>query len=116
TAVLDPKASNEESRMISLRIRAGEDRQAIAKQCGTSVDMLEPSYSLAIEDLEDDGPQRAEEERLRARQLAVASRDRQLRVARNEMLESTAYQGMWRGRRLRLPAAADNLNFAAPAM
>ena len=39
--------------MISLRIRAGEDRQRIAKQCGTSVEMLERSYSFAIEDLED---------------------------------------------------------------
>jgi hypothetical protein len=43
--------------MISLRIRGGDDRQAIAKQCGTSVEMLERSYSLAIEDLEDEGPQ-----------------------------------------------------------
>jgi len=67
--------------MISLRTRAGEDRQAIAKQCGTSVEMLERSYSFAIEDLEDEGPQPAEDERLRARQLALASRDRQLRVA-----------------------------------
>ena len=67
--------------MISLRIRAGEDRQAIAKQCGTSVEMLERSYSFAIEDLEDEGPQPAEEERLRARQLALAGRRRQLRVA-----------------------------------
>jgi hypothetical protein len=67
--------------MISLRIRAGEDRQAIAKQCGTSVEMLERSYSFAIEDLEDEGPQPAEEERLRARQMALAGRRRQLRVA-----------------------------------
>jgi hypothetical protein len=35
--------------MISLRIRADEHRQAIAKQCGTSVEMLERSYSFAIE-------------------------------------------------------------------
>jgi hypothetical protein len=67
--------------MISLRIRAGEDRQAIAKQCGTSVEMLERSYSFAIEDLEDGGPRPAAEERLRARQLALAGRRRQLRVA-----------------------------------
>jgi integrase len=60
--------------MISLRIRAGEDRQAIAKQCGTSVEMLERSYSFAIEDLEDEGPRPASEERLRARQLAPAGR------------------------------------------
>jgi integrase len=67
--------------MISLRIRAGEDRQAIAKQCGTSVDMLERSYSFAIEDLEDEGPKPAADERIRARQLALAGRHRQLRVA-----------------------------------
>jgi hypothetical protein len=41
--------------MISLRIRSGEDRPAIAKQCGTSVEMLERNYSFAIEDLEDEG-------------------------------------------------------------
>jgi hypothetical protein len=67
--------------MISLRIRAGEDRQTIAKQCGTSVEMLERSYSFAIEDLEDEGPRPAAEERIRARQLALAGRRRQLRVA-----------------------------------
>jgi hypothetical protein len=58
--------------MISLRIRAGEDRQAIARQCGTSVEMLERSYSFAIEDLEDEGPKSVEEERLHARRVAVA--------------------------------------------
>jgi integrase len=67
--------------MISLRIRAGEDRQAIAKQCGTSVEMLERNYSFAIEDLEDEGPRPAAEERIHARQLALAGRSRQLRVA-----------------------------------
>jgi hypothetical protein len=67
--------------VISLRIRAGEDRQAIAKQCGTSVEILERSYSFAIEDLEDEGPKPAEEERRRARQLALAGKRRQLRVA-----------------------------------
>jgi hypothetical protein len=60
--------------MISLRIRAGEHRQTIAKQCGTSVEMLERSYSFVIEDLEDEGPKSAEEERLRARQAALATR------------------------------------------
>jgi integrase len=60
--------------MISLRIRAGEDRQAIAKQCGTSVEMLERSYSFAIEDLEDEGPRPAAEERIRARRLAPDGR------------------------------------------
>jgi integrase len=68
--------------MISLRIRAGEDRQTIAKHCGTSVEMLERSYSFAIEDLEDEGPKPAEEERLRARQIALtADSRRRLRVA-----------------------------------
>jgi hypothetical protein len=43
--------------------------------------MLDRSYSFAIEDLEDEGPQPAEEERLRARQMALAGRRRQLRVA-----------------------------------
>ena len=59
--------------MISLRIRAGEDRQTIAKHCGTSVEMLERSHSFAIEDLEDEGPKASEEERLRARQIALKS-------------------------------------------
>ena len=67
--------------MISLRIRAGEDRQAIAKQCGTSVDMLERNYSFAIKDLEDEGPKPAAEERLRARQLVLVDRHRQSRAA-----------------------------------
>jgi integrase len=67
--------------LISLRIRAGEDRQAIAKRCGTSVEMLERSYSFAIEDLEDEGPKPAEAERLHARQLALADKRNQLRAA-----------------------------------
>jgi hypothetical protein len=67
--------------MISLRIRAGEDRQTIAKHCGTSVEMLERSYSFAIEDLEDVGPKSAEEERVCARQLALAGESRRLQVA-----------------------------------
>jgi hypothetical protein len=66
--------------MISLRIRAGEDRQTIAKHCGTSVEMLERSYPFAIEDLEDEGPRSAQEERLDARQPALADRRRQLRA------------------------------------
>ena len=60
--------------MISLRIRAGEERQAIAKQCGTSVEMLERSYSFAIKDLEDEGPRPRVEERTRARELAHVGR------------------------------------------
>jgi integrase len=60
--------------MISLRIRAGEDRQAVAKQCGTSVEMLARSYSFAIENLEDEGPAPAADERVRARTLAPTGR------------------------------------------
>ncbi|MGZ4392981.1 MAG: hypothetical protein ACXVRK_12825 [Gaiellaceae bacterium] len=69
-------------RTVSLRTRAGEDRQAIAKQCGTSVGMLERSYPFAIEDLEDEGPKPVVEERLAGRQVAPAGKRRQLRVAR----------------------------------
>jgi hypothetical protein len=44
--------------------------------------MLERSYSFAIEDLEDEGSKPAEDERRRARQFALAARQRrQLRVA-----------------------------------
>jgi hypothetical protein len=67
--------------MISLRIRSGEDRQTIAKQCGTSVEMLERSYSFATQDLEDQGSQPAEEERLRARQISLAAQRDRLQVA-----------------------------------
>ena len=45
------------------------------------VDMLERNYSFVIEDLEDEGPKPAEDERLHARQLALAGSTRQLRVA-----------------------------------
>jgi hypothetical protein len=48
---------------------------------GTSVEMLERSYSFAVEDLEEQGPKPAEVERLRARQSALRGRRRQLRVA-----------------------------------
>jgi hypothetical protein len=67
--------------MISLRIRAGGDRQAIAKQCGTSIEMLARSYSFAIEDLEDEGPKPAAAERLDARRLALAAKRHPLRAA-----------------------------------
>jgi integrase len=66
--------------LISLRIRAGEDRQAIAKHCGTSVEILERNYSFVIEDLEDQGPKPAEQERVNARQVALAE-TRRLKVA-----------------------------------
>ena len=51
------------------------------RYAGTSVDMLGRDYSFAIEDLEDEGPKPAVEERIRARQLALAGRRRGLRVA-----------------------------------
>jgi len=43
--------------------------------------MLERNYSFAIEDLEDEGPKPAADERIRARQVALAGRRRELRVA-----------------------------------
>jgi hypothetical protein len=42
--------------------------------------MLERNYSFVIEDLEDEGPKPAEEERLHARQIALAEA-RRLRAA-----------------------------------
>jgi integrase len=56
--------------IISLRIRAGEDRQVIAEECGTSVQMLEDSYSFVLKELADEGPRPVLEERARARELA----------------------------------------------
>lgn len=55
---------------ISLRLRAGEDRQQVADECGTSVAMLDRHYSFALEDLRDLGPRSAENE-LRAARRAV---------------------------------------------
>jgi integrase len=52
---------------ISLRIRAGEDRQIIAEDCGTSVAVIDRHYSFALEDLRRDGPRDAEIERDEAR-------------------------------------------------
>ncbi len=56
--------------IISFRIRAGEDRQVIAEECGTSVQMLEDSYSFVLKELADEGPRPVLEERARARELA----------------------------------------------
>jgi integrase len=56
---------------ISLRIRAGEDRQVIAADCGTSVTMIDRHYSFAIDALRHDGPQPAEVEREAARRAAT---------------------------------------------
>jgi integrase len=58
---------------ISLRIRAGEDRQVIAKDCGTSVEVIDRHYSFAIEDLRHSGPRPAEVEREAARKAVFAS-------------------------------------------
>jgi integrase len=52
---------------ISLRIRAGEDRQIIAQECGTSVAVIDRHYSFALEDLRRDGPRDADVEREEAR-------------------------------------------------
>ncbi len=43
--------------------------------------MLERNYSFVIQDLEGHGPKPAEEERIRARQLAIGVNNLQLRVA-----------------------------------
>jgi hypothetical protein len=104
--------------MTSPRIRAGEDRQAIAKQCGTSVEMLERGYSFAIEDLEDEGPRPAAEERRRARELANGGR-------RASWPRATVLSELARKRspapnarekhELRLRAAEADRDFAAPA-
>jgi hypothetical protein len=52
---------------ISLRLRAGEDRQVIADECGTSVQMIDQHYSHVLGLLRDEGPLSADEERLKAR-------------------------------------------------
>ena len=101
--------------MISLRIRAGEDRQAIAKQCGTSVDMLERNYSFVIEDLEDEGPKPAAEEETPcpdsspspAGAASYGPRER-------DASPSPRVLSARRERRLRLPAAEADRDFAAP--
>ncbi len=56
---------------ISLRIRAGEDRQVIAVECGTSVMVIDRHYSFAIDDLRHEGPRPAEVERAAARRAAT---------------------------------------------
>jgi hypothetical protein len=78
----ESRVSLDRQRLVGNDSVSGEDRQAIAKQCGTSVEMLERNYSFAIEDLEDEGPKPVEQERQYARQLAlVTANHRQLRVA-----------------------------------
>ena len=56
--------------MISLRIRAGDDRRAIAKQCGTSVQILERKYAFRDRRPRRRGTEASREERVHARQLA----------------------------------------------
>jgi integrase len=58
---------------ISLRIRAGEDRQVIAEECATSGEMIDRHYSFAIHDLRHEGPRPAEVEREAARQAVNGS-------------------------------------------
>jgi integrase len=58
---------------ISLRIRAGEDRQIIAQECGTSVAVIDRHYSFALEDLRRDGPRDAAVEREEARRAVFAT-------------------------------------------
>ncbi len=57
---------------ISLRIRAGEDRQIIAQECGTSVAVIDRHYSFALEDLRREGPRDAYVEREEARRAVFA--------------------------------------------
>ena len=66
--------------VYGLRIRRPKFVKRLGEVRDEVFEMLGRSYSFAIEDLEDEGPQPAEEERLR-RQLALAGRRRQLRVA-----------------------------------
>lgn len=65
---------------ISLRIRAGEDRQVIAEECGTSVAVIDRHYSFAIDALRHAGPMSADAERAAARR-AVAKGKRSARTA-----------------------------------
>jgi integrase len=61
---------------ISLRIRAGEDRQVIAEECGTSVAVIDRYYSFAIDALRHDGPMSADAERAAARRAVAQARCR----------------------------------------
>ncbi len=66
---------------ISLRLRA-EDAQTVAKECGTSLQMLDAHYAFAIDDLRRFGPRPAEVEWRGARDAQrPASRGSQLRLA-----------------------------------
>jgi integrase len=58
---------------ISLRIRAGEDRQIIAQECGTSVAVIDRHYSFALGDLRRDGPRDADVEREEARRAVFGT-------------------------------------------
>jgi integrase len=60
---------------ISLRIRAGEDRQVIAEECGTSVAVIDRHYSFAIDALRHDGPMPADAERESARRAVFGTQD-----------------------------------------
>jgi integrase len=57
---------------ISVRLRA-EDAQTVAKECGTSLQMLDKHYAFAIDDLRRFGPRPFDEEWRAARSLATGS-------------------------------------------
>jgi integrase len=61
---------------ISLRLRAGEDPQQVAEECGTSTAMLERHYNFVLEDLRDHGPRPVEEEVRAARVLVFRGHPR----------------------------------------
>lgn len=59
---------------MTLRVRAGEDRQVVARTCGTSVEMLERHYQAALPGFGHEPPRPAEEERRAARQLVFGGK------------------------------------------
>jgi hypothetical protein len=61
--------------------RCGAAPKLLSAPRPTGSASLERSYSFAIEDLEDEGPKPAVDERVRARALAPARRRQQLRAA-----------------------------------
>ena len=100
--------------MISLRIRAGEDRQAIAKQCGTGVKCSSATTRSRSRTSRTRGPTR----RSRADPCPGAGSGR--KASRAAGCVSPVFKLVtWspvarRERRLRLPAAAAHRDFAAP--
>lgn len=103
--------------MISLRIRAGEDRQRSPSSAAPPSRCLSAATRSRAR-TSNEGPKSAEEDRLRARETAPMHTS----VVNAEFLESmleltakTAALASERGeRRLRLPGAAIDQDFAAP--